>query len=67
MPWDCAYFDQKKLLGLTHRHCRTCGAAQELSQPYFAPPGEEVEAYGHMFVGTERACSACSTRHKRPA
>jgi hypothetical protein len=61
MLWDCAYCGQTKLLGVTHRHCPTCGAAQDPGKRYFPPKGEEVEAQGHVFVGTDRACPACST------
>lgn len=61
MLWDCAYCGQKKLLGVTHRHCPTCGAAQDPNTRYFPPTGEEVEAQGHVFVGADRACPACST------
>jgi hypothetical protein len=61
MLWDCAYCGQKKLLGVTHRHCATCGAAQDPNTRYFPPKGEEVEAQGHVFVGADRACPACST------
>lgn len=61
MLWDCAYCGQTKLLGVTHRHCPTCGAAQDPSKRYFPPPGEEVEAQGHVFAGADRACPACST------
>ena len=61
MLWDCAYCGQTRLLGVTHRHCPTCGAAQDPGKRYFPPPGEEVEAQGHVFVGADRACPACST------
>lgn len=61
MLWDCAYCGQTKLLGVTHRHCPTCGAAQDPGKRYFPPKGEEVEAQGHVFVGADRACPACST------
>lgn len=61
MLWDCAYCEQKKLLGVTHRHCPTCGAAQDPNRRYFPPPGEEIEARGHVFVGADRACPACSS------
>jgi hypothetical protein len=61
MLWDCAYCGQTKLMGVTHRHCPTCGAAQDPGKRYFPPRGEEVEAQGHVFVGADRACPACST------
>lgn len=61
MLWDCAYCGQTKLLGVTHRHCPTCGAAQDPNTRYFPPKGEEVEAQGHVFVGSDRSCPACST------
>jgi hypothetical protein len=61
MLWDCAYCGQTKLLGVTHRHCPTCGAAQDPATRYFPPKGEEVEAQSHVFAGADRACPACST------
>jgi hypothetical protein len=61
MLWDCAYCGQTGLLGVTHRHCANCGAAQDPDKRYFPPAGQEQEVQGHVFVGTDRACPACST------
>ena len=49
MLWDCpsapprAYWQH-------HRHCPTCGTAQDPTKRYFPKPGEEVEARNHRFV-----------------
>lgn len=59
--WDCEYCDAKKLLGLTHRYCPQCGAAQNPEKRYFPPEGEEVLAVNHQFVGADKNCAACDT------
>ena len=61
MLWDCSQCNTTGLLGDTHRHCPTCGAAQDPTQRYFPKPGEEVEARNHRFVGVDWACAYCST------
>ncbi|ACY17693.1 zinc ribbon domain-containing protein [Haliangium ochraceum] len=61
MLWDCAFCGQKALLGVTHRHCPTCGAAQEAESRYFPAPGQEVLAQEHVFSGADRHCPACHT------
>ena len=51
MLWDCTQCNTLGLLGDSHRHCPTCGAAQDPTKRYFPKPGEEVETNDHQFVG----------------
>ena len=44
MLWDCPQCGTLGLLGDSHRHCPTCGTAQDPTKRYFPTPGEEVEA-----------------------
>jgi hypothetical protein len=59
MFWDCAVCGSKKLLGVTHKHCPNCGAAQDPEARYFPNPGEEIALENHIFVGKDRICPAC--------
>ncbi len=61
MLWDCEYCGTKKLLGVTHRHCPNCGAAQNAEGRYFPAPGEEVAVEDHEFVGVDVICPSCET------
>lgn len=61
MLWDCPYCGTKRLLGVTHRHCPGCGAAQDPKGRYFPPPGQEIAVKDHVFVGADWSCPACST------
>ena len=61
MLWDCSQCNTTGLLGDTHRHCPTCGAAQDPTKRYFPKPGEEVEARNHKYVGVDWSCAYCST------
>ena len=61
MLWDCAQCNTVGLLGETHRHCPTCGAAQDPGKRYFPKPGEEQEAKDHQFVGADWACAYCDS------
>ena len=61
MLWDCAQCETRGLLGSSHRHCPTCGAAQDAVKRYFPKPGEEVEAKNHKYVGTDWNCAYCGT------
>jgi hypothetical protein len=67
MLWDCPQCNTKGLLGDTHRHCPTCGAAQDPTKRYFPKEGEEVEAKNHKFVGADWACAYCSSPNSRAA
>lgn len=59
MFWDCSYCGQTKNLGLTHRHCPSCGAPQQPEKRYFPPEDQKVAVQDHPFVGADRTCPAC--------
>lgn len=61
MLWNCGSCGTAELLGVTHRHCPNCGAAQDPKARYFPPAGNEVATKGHVFVGKDRICKACNT------
>ena len=61
MLWDCSQCNTVGLLGDTHRHCPTCGAAQDPGKRYFPKPGEEQEAKDHEFVGADWRCAYCDS------
>ena len=59
MLWDCKYCGTKKLLGLTHRHCPSCGAPQDPSLRYFPSDAEKVAVQDHEYAGADKLCPAC--------
>ncbi|MCV2358472.1 hypothetical protein LNV08_05735 [Paucibacter sp. TC2R-5] len=61
MWWDCPHCHATGLLGLTHRHCPHCGAAQDASRRYFPPEGKEIEAKHHRYVGADWQCGYCGS------
>ncbi|HBL19160.1 MAG TPA: hypothetical protein DD417_20985 [Elusimicrobia bacterium] len=61
MLWDCEYCGVKKLLGLTHRHCPSCGAPQNAEKRYFPPEDEKIAVEDHPFVGADRKCPHCAS------
>jgi hypothetical protein len=67
MLWDCSSCGTTKLLGKTHRRCPNCGAPQDPGKRYFPAPGEEVAAEGHVFVGADWHCAACTTPNSKAA
>ena len=67
MLWDCSSCGTAKLLGKTHRRCPQCGAPQDPTKRYFPEPGQEVAASGHVFVGVDWSCAACSTPNSNAA
>lgn len=67
MLWDCKYCSQKKNLGLTHRHCPSCGAPQDTTSRYFPPDNEKVAVEDHPFVGADVLCPTCKTASSRAA
>jgi hypothetical protein len=67
MLWDCKYCRQRKNLGLTHRHCPSCGAPQDTTSRYFPPDSEKVAVEDHPFVGADVLCPACGTASSRAA
>jgi hypothetical protein len=60
MLWNCSYCGTEKLLGLTHRHCPACGAAQDPGSRYFPDDADRVAVNDHVYVGADRSCSACA-------
>lgn len=67
MVWDCRYCGSKKLLGLTHRHCPSCGAAQDPSGRYFPPDHEKVAVQNHQYVGADVVCRYCGAASSKKA
>jgi len=67
MLWDCKYCRQSKNLGLTHRHCPSCGAPQDTTSRYFPPEEEKVAVEDHPFVGADVLCPACGFASSRAA
>lgn len=60
MLWDCRFCGTEKLLGLTHRHCPNCGAAQDPAWRYLPAEEDMVAVEDHKFVGADKLCPACS-------
>ena len=67
MLWDCKYCGQKKLLGLTHRFCASCGSPQDPSARYFPADSEKVAVQDHEFVGADVACPSCKASNSKRA
>ncbi len=67
MLWDCKYCGQKKLLGLTHRFCASCGSPQDPSARYFPDDSEKVAVQDHEFVGADVACPSCKASNSKRA
>lgn len=61
MLWDCPFCGTQRLLGLDHRHCPACGAAQDESKRYFPSDDQKVAVVDHVYHGADRDCPACST------
>ena len=59
MLWDCQFCGTRKLLGLTHRHCPTCGAVQDPKSRYFPSDAEKIAVEDHVFFGADLVCPAC--------
>lgn len=59
MLWDCHYCGTKRLLGLTHRHCPECGAAQDPTWRYFPADEDKVAVQDHVHHGADLICPAC--------
>lgn len=60
MLWDCRFCGTQKLLGVTHRHCPNCGAAQDPAWRYFPKEEDMVALENHKYVGADKICPACS-------
>jgi hypothetical protein len=60
MMWDCEYCGEQKLLGVTHRFCANCGAAQNPQRRYFPPDDQKVAVQDHKYVGADLHCPSCT-------
>lgn len=67
MLWDCKYCGQTKLLGLSHRHCASCGAPQDPASRYYPDEANKVAVEDHAFVGADVRCRACQAPNSRAA
>lgn len=67
MLWDCPRCGTRGLLGVTHRHCPACGAAQDAQARYFPEPGSEVALEDHVYHGADRSCPYCQTPNSAKA
>lgn len=61
MLWDCTNCDTKGLLGLTHRHCPSCGSPQDPAARYFPTDDQKVSVENHVYHGADWRCEACDT------
>jgi hypothetical protein len=59
MLWDCASCGTTGLLGLSHRHCASCGAVQDPDRRYYPPDHKRVAVEDHPLHGADRMCGAC--------
>jgi hypothetical protein len=67
MMWDCPHCGTKKNLGLTHRHCPSCGAPQDAKLRYFPADAEKVAVEDHQYVGADVKCLYCEKYSSRKA
>lgn len=61
MLWDCPACGTAGLLGLDHRHCPSCGAAQDPARRYFPDEAHRIAVEDHPFHGADRLCPACES------
>lgn len=61
MLWDCPRCETQRLLGLDHRHCPSCGAAQDPKLRYFPSEADKIAARDHRYTGADKVCPACET------
>ena len=61
MLWDCKYCGTKKLLGVTHKFCPSCGAAQDATARYFPSDEEAIAVEEHEYTGADKKCGNCGT------
>lgn len=67
MLWDCRFCGSKKLLGLSHRFCPSCGAPQDAASRYFPPDAERVAVEDHDYAGRDVTCPSCRDVNSRKA
>jgi hypothetical protein len=61
MLWDCPACGAQGLLGLSQRHCPSCGAAQDPTRRYYPPAGSEIAVENHPFHGADVRCRGCDS------
>jgi hypothetical protein len=61
MLWDCPSCDTPKLLGLEHRHCPSCGAAQDPTRRYYPSAADQIAVADHRYTGADKICPACES------
>lgn len=61
MLWDCKYCGTKKLLGVTHKFCPSCGAVQDANARYFPSDEEAIAVEDHEYTGADKKCGNCGT------
>jgi hypothetical protein len=59
MLWDCQYCGTTRLLGITHRFCPNCGAAQDPDSRYYPAEDEAIAVEDHVYVGADVTCPSC--------
>lgn len=67
MLWDCKYCGTKKLLGVTHKFCPSCGAAQDTNARYFPSDEEAIAVEDHEYTGADKKCGNCGTANAAKA
>ena len=67
MLWDCEYCGTAKLLALDHRHCPSCGGAQDPDRRYFPSEEDKVAVEDHTFVGADWQCPSCDSPNAKGA
>jgi len=67
MLWDCPACGTTGLLGLDHRHCPTCGSAQDPARRYYPTDAQKIAVEDHRFHGADLACPACETPNSAKA
>ncbi len=61
MLWDCRFCGTTKLLGVDHRHCPNCGAAQDPEWRYF-PSDADLKVVNdpkYQYAGVDKICPFC--------
>mgnify|MGYP000039961018 CR=1 FL=1 len=67
MLWDCKYCNTKKLLGVNHKFCPNCGAAQDTNARYFPSDEEAIAVEDHEYTGADKKCGNCGTANAAKA
>jgi hypothetical protein len=65
MLWDCPHCGTRKNLGLSHRHCPSCGAPQDARWRYFPADDEKIVVQDHVYAGADLQCRYCGAFNGR--